>query len=127
MGSNLSVSHRFSCLLQPVPMIVPEVAQYLPEMRALCQQYGVERMSIIGSATNEGKFSPETSDVDCLVKFSHEHENLNERFLALGEALEKACHRSVEVVFESALQNDAFRKIVEKSRVIIYNAVHDST
>lgn len=106
-------------------MIVPEVAQHLPEIRTLCQQYGVERMSIIGSATDEEKFSPETSDVDCLVKFSNEDENLNERFLKLGEALEKACHRPVEVVFESALQNDAFRKIVEKSKVVIYDASHD--
>ncbi|MBX9577821.1 MAG: hypothetical protein K2W97_05030 [Chthoniobacterales bacterium] len=102
-------------------MIVLEVAQHLPEIRALCQQYGVERMSIIGSATNEEKFSPETSDVDCLVKFFDDHENLNERFLGLGEALEKACHRPVEVIFESALQNDIFRKMVEKSKVVIYD------
>ncbi|MEI6416459.1 MAG: nucleotidyltransferase domain-containing protein, partial [Verrucomicrobiota bacterium] len=89
--------------------------------------YGVERMSLIGSATNKEKFSPETSDVDCLVKFSNEHENLNERFLGLGGALGKACHRPVEVVFESALQNDAFRKIVEKSKILIYDASHDCT
>ncbi len=108
-------------------MIVPEVAQYLPAMRILCKQHGVERMSLIGSATNKEKFSPETSDVDCLVKFSNEHENLNERFLGLGEALEKACHRPVEVVFESALQNDAFCKIVEKSKILIYDASHDCT
>ena len=106
-------------------MIVPEVAQHLPEIRALCQQYGVERMSVFGSATNEEKFSPETSDVDCLVKFSNEHENLHERFLDLGEALEKVCHRPVEVVFESALQNDLFRKIVEQSKILIYDSSHD--
>ena len=106
-------------------MIVPEVAQHLPAMRALCKQYGVERMSLIGSVTNKEKFSPETSDVDCLVKFSNEQENLNERFLGLGEALEKTCHRPVEVIFESALQNDAFRKIVEKSKILIYDSSHD--
>ena len=106
-------------------MIVPEVAQHLPAMRILCKQYGVERMSLIGSVTNKEKFFPETSDIDCLVKFSNEHENLNERFLGLGEALEKTCHRPVEVVFESALQNDAFRKIVEKSKILIYDSSHD--
>ena len=108
-------------------MIVPEVAQYLPEIRVLCEQYGLERMRIIGSATNEKKFSPETSDVDFLVKFSNEHENLKERFLALGEALKKTCHRPVEVVFESALQNDVFRKIVEKSNVLIYDCMRTET
>lgn len=106
-------------------MIVPEVEKFLPEIRSLCQQYAVERMSIIGSATNKEKFSPETSDLDCLVKFSNEDENRNERFLGLGEALEKACHRPVEMTFESALQNDAFRKIVEKSKVLIYDSSHD--
>lgn len=108
-------------------MIVAEVEKFLPEIRALCKEYGVERMSIIGSATNKEKFSPETSDLDCLVKFFSEQDNLNERFLGLTEALEKACLRPVEVIFESALQNDFFRQIVEKSQVVIYDAIHDCT
>ncbi|MBM3856355.1 MAG: hypothetical protein FJ390_00145 [Verrucomicrobia bacterium] len=109
-------------------MIVPEVAQHLPEIRTLCQQYDVERMSIIGSATNKEKFSPETSDLDCLVKFFNE-DDCGKKLLSLTEALQKTCHRPVEVISESILKNYSanhpLRQIVEKSQVVIYNADDD--
>jgi predicted nucleotidyltransferase len=107
-------------------MIAPEVAKFLPEIRDLCRHYAVERMHLIGSATDEKKFLPERSDLDCLVKFANEDDHLYERFLALGEALEKACHRPVEIVFESALQNELFRDIVEQSAVLVYDVSHVS-
>lgn len=110
-------------------MIVPEIEKFLPQICTLCQQYGVERMSIIGSATNKEKFSPETSDLDCLVKFFNEDENGDERFFGLTQALQKVCHRPVEMVSESVLKNYSrnhpLRQIIEKSQVIIYNALHD--
>ncbi len=51
-------------------MIAPEIAQVLPEIRALCERQGVERMSLFGSVTTKD-FSSESSDVDCLIKFAH--------------------------------------------------------
>ena len=82
-----------------------------------------EISEFIGAATNQEKFSTERSDLDCLVKFSNEHDNLVKCLLALGEALEKICHRSGEVVFASTRENSAFRKTVEKSKALIYDVL----
>lgn len=103
-------------------MIVPEVAQHLPEIRALCQQYGVERMSVFGSATNEEKFSPETSDVDCLVKFfDTDKPGIAHRYWTLAVALEKTLHRSVDLVTERMVRNPFFQALVERSKISIYD------
>ncbi len=110
-------------------MIVPEIARHLSEIRALCQHYGLERMSVIGSATDKEKFSPETSDLDCLVKFLNEKDS-SDALIHLTVALEKICQRPVEMILEStvekALPMHPLRQIIEKSKVVIYNAAHDS-
>ncbi len=109
-------------------MLVPEVAQYLPKIRALCQEYGVKRMSIIGSATNKEKFSPQTSDVDGLVEFLKE-EDSDKKLLSLTKDLKKICQRPVELLLERILENyqenHPLRQIVEKSKVLIYDSSHD--
>jgi len=70
-------------------MIAPLVKAALLEIRALCERYGVERMSLFGSATTE-KFSPATSDVDCLVKFFDiSKPGIGDRYFNLMEGLEK--------------------------------------
>ena len=107
-------------------MIAPEVANVLPEIRALCEQQGVERMSLFGSATTKD-FSPETSDVDCLVKFSSDKKNLGNRYFNLIEGLEKTWQRPVDIVFEGAMKNYIFRQIVENSKILIYDATNTKT
>lgn len=109
-------------------MIVPEIALYLSDMRVLCQQYAVKRMSIIGSATDPGKFSPETSDLDCLVLFLKEEEEEG-RLLQFADALEQICGRPVEIVLESTLAAYSayhpLRQIVEKSKILVYDIDHE--
>ena len=103
-------------------MIASLVSQVLPEIRALCQRQGVQRMSIFGSATNE-KFSPDTSDVDFLVNFfDSDKPGIASRYLDLAEGLEHALHRPVDLVTERSLRNPIFREVVEKSKVLIYDA-----
>lgn len=103
-------------------MIVPEVAQHLPEVRSLCRRYGVERMSLFGSATTKD-FSPETSDVDCLIKFMNINKRgISDRYFGLIESLEQTFQRPVDIVFEGPIRNYIFRNIIENSKVLIYDA-----
>ena len=107
------------------PMIAPEIAQHLPGIRAICKRQGVERMSFFGSAARED-FSPETSDVDCLIKFLKINKpGIADRYFNLIEGLEKTCHRPVDIVFEGTMKNYIFQKIVEKSKVLIYDATNE--
>ncbi len=103
-------------------MIATEVANALPEIRALCQRQGVERMSLFGSATTK-HFSPETSDVDFIVKFFDSNKcGFADRYLNLAEELEHVLHRSVDLVTERSIRNPTFRKVVDQSKILIYDA-----
>ncbi len=102
-------------------MIATLVSEALPQIRALCKRQGVERMSLFGSATTKD-FSPETSDVDCLVKFFDINKpGIADRYFNLIEGLEKTFQRPVDIVFEGSIRNPIFREIVEKSKVLIYD------
>lgn len=102
-------------------MIVPEVAQHLPEVRSLCQRYGVERMSLFGSATTKD-FLPETSDVDCLVAFFNSDQlGILDRYLKLAEGLENVLDRHVDLITEKSIRNPIFRDVIEKSKILIYD------
>lgn len=104
-------------------MIVPEVSQHLSQIRALCEQYGVERMNLFGSSTNKEKFSPETSDVDCLVKFfNSDQPEITDRHLNLAKNLESVLKRSVDLVTEQSINNPILHAIVERSKILIYKA-----
>ncbi|MGE3798660.1 MAG: nucleotidyltransferase domain-containing protein, partial [Thermomicrobiales bacterium] len=48
-------------------MIHPDVEKHLDEIIRLCEEYGVARLEIFGSAVS-GEFDPERSDVDFLIE-----------------------------------------------------------
>jgi len=47
------------------------VADNLPAIRALCQEYEVVRLDLIGSAAT-GEFDPDRSDIDFLIEWAPE-------------------------------------------------------
>ena len=49
---------------------------------ALCEQYGVQRLAVFGSAA-KGTFDPATSDLDFVVEFEDYGPGVSRRFLAL--------------------------------------------
>ena len=123
-GKNFPCIRLFSSATIAQIMIASLVSKALPEIHILCQRQGVERMSLFGSATTE-HFSPETSDVDCLVKFFDEesiYTNLVDRFFDLTDALERTLKCPVDLITERSISNPVFREIVEKSKVLIYDA-----
>lgn len=103
-------------------MINPLVANALPDIRILCERQGVQSMSLFGSATSDS-FSPTTSDVDFVVKFfDNDKLDLVDRYLDLAEGLERTLHRPVDLVTEASIRNPIFRKVVEQSKILIYDA-----
>lgn len=78
-------------------------------------------MSLFGSATTK-YFSPESSDIDCLVRFFDINKpGIADCYFGLIEGLEKIFQRPVDIVFEDSIRNPIFREIVEKLKVLIYD------
>lgn len=91
------------------------------DLAELCQRFGVIRLYLFGSATG-GRFDSNSSDLDFLVSLKDREPTgrYAERFLGLGEALERLFGRRVDLVTEESIRNPYFRHEVESTRQLVY-------
>src|SRR5215210_855867 len=86
------------------------------ELRELCQQHGVERLSVFGStARNE---ATEQSDLDLLVSFSSSTKFGLWDFIAFEDKLAEATQKKVDLVMESSLSGRRGESIKQDVQVI---------
>lgn len=90
------------------------------ELRALCERYRVERLSLFGSALRED-FDSGHSDLDFCVEFQpmtpHEHA---ESYFGLLEELEALFARRVDLVEIGAVRNPYLRREIEAGQETLY-------
>src|SRR5829696_2601671 len=97
------------------------IEQHRNAIRALCQQYGIRRLDLFGSAAT-GAFDAATSDLDFVATFADTRSpGYADRYLGFAEALEALFGRSVDVITERSIRNPYFRQAVEASRRPIYD------
>ncbi|MGO2747047.1 nucleotidyltransferase family protein [Microbacterium sp.] len=86
-----------------------------------CERYGVERLRVFGSALTD-RFDPETSDIDFLVDFQPERENLFDDYFDLKFELERIVGREIDLIMERSVSNPFFKASVLRSAQDIYAA-----
>jgi len=92
---------------------------YSDEIRALCRQYKVKRLSAFGSLV-KGSFN-ENSDIDLIVDFEPLSDSEYKRnYFSLQFALEDKFSRSVDLIEETQIRNPFFKKNVEAHQTLIY-------
>src|SRR5215216_1862480 len=97
------------------------IEQHRHLIGALCQQYGVRRLDLFGSATTAA-FDPVRSDLDFVATFANTNvPGYADRYLGFAEALEALFDRPVDVITERSIRNPYFRQAVEASREAIYD------
>lgn len=77
-------------------------------IRDACVRHGVERLRVFGSVLTD-HFDPANSDVDLLVTFLPNRENLFDDYFELKFELERILGRSVDLVMERAVRNPFFK------------------
>lgn len=104
-------------------MIHPAVAQHIPAIRDLCEEFGVERLDIFGSAVTDA-FDPDCSDVDFLVTYpdGYEFGPWGQRVFELQDALADVIGRNADLVMSDAPRNPRFIERVNRSRREIFRA-----
>jgi predicted nucleotidyltransferase len=104
------------------PMI-PEIEQHRDEIIAICEEFGVERLYVFGSATTDA-FDPASSDLDLLVLYPDEYDYgpFGERYLELKHRLESLVGRRVDLVMGRNLRNPVFIESLEATRRLLYAA-----
>ncbi len=99
----------------------PIVSSQLPAVRELCRRFGVQRLTLFGSAATE-RFDPASSDLDFLVDFDADPVGLADRYFGLVEALEALFDRPVDLVETRAITNESFRTGVTRACELVYAA-----
>lgn len=99
------------------------VEQKLPAIRELCQQYGITRLELFGSAATDD-FDPARSDVDFLVAYppDYDYGPWIARHLDLEADLAALLGRKVDLLTTSALRKKYFAREAAKTRTVIYDA-----
>src|SRR5829696_4262412 len=97
------------------------IEEHREAIRALCQEYGVRRLDLFGSAET-GAFDAATSDLDFVATFADTRSpGYADRYLGFAEALERLFGCPVDVITERSIRNPSFRQAVEASRQPVYD------
>lgn len=90
-----------------------------PELASICEEFGVRRLELFGSALR----SDEPGDLDFLVDLGDlppaEYANA---YFALLERLQALFARPVDLVTPAGLGNPYFRERVEQEKALLYAA-----
>ena len=96
------------------------IQQNIEKIISLCRKYKVKNMYVFGSILTP-RFNEE-SDVDLLVNFTNEIDDLSyaDNILDLYADLKVVFGRNVDLVDESSVKNPYFKKELDQTKQLIY-------
>ena len=83
--------------------MIADISRHRAELQALCRRFRVRRLEVFGSAARGDDFDPARSDIDFLVEFAAEADDLA-RFVDFKEALEALLARRVDLIDRKAIE-----------------------
>lgn len=98
-----------------------QVALDIEAIRRACAQHGVKRLRVFGSALSD-RFDLETSDVDFLIDFLPNRENLFHDYFDLKSELEQILGRNVDLIMERSVKNPFFKATAFSEAQEVYAA-----
>ena len=103
--------------------IVPaSIEQRRGDIAQLCERYGVLELALFGSILRND-FGQTSSDVDVAVKFGPPvHLSLARQYFDFQTALERLLLRPVDLVEIEAMPDTRLKRIIERTKVLIYPA-----
>ena len=109
--------------LQSLQPTIPDfVLNRLPEIEALCREFHVIRLELVGSATGT-RFEPQRSDLDFLVAWNWDPcVNPLPIYFGLRDALANMFGRNVDFLSYRSLDNPFMRESINEQRVLLYSA-----
>lgn len=110
-----------------MPALISAIEEKRPALGELCRRFGVRKLELFGSAA-VGDFNPSSSDLDFIVEFPPEYDfgPWMSRWQDFERELSTLFKRPVDLVRESPLRNPWFRREVNKTRTVIYDASKDA-
>jgi uncharacterized protein len=104
--------------------MVSAIGERRDRISQLCEQFGVVRLEVFGSAASGEGFDPVRSDVDFIVEF-REGQELGpwmRQYFAFRDALSSLLGQPVDLVMSSAMKNPYFIREANRTRRLVYGA-----
>ena len=102
--------------------MIAAVAERAADIERLCGRHHVSRLALFGSAAT-GRHRPGKSDFDFVVEFPPLPPGVYaDSYFGLLEDLERLLGGPVELVVGSAIRNPFFRRSVEQTSTLLYEA-----
>ena len=102
--------------------MISAVAERATDIQRLCGRHRVQRLAVFGSAATGGHRAG-TSDYDFVVEFPPLPAGAHaDGYFGLLEDLERLLGGPVELVVGSAIRNPIFRRSVERTSALLYEA-----
>ena len=103
--------------------MIPLIERHRVTIRALCREYGVARLELLGSAATD-QFDPVRSDIDFIIEYPSDYDFglWLTRYFELKERLEALLGHPVDLVMAGAMRNPYFIRSVNESRRLLYAA-----
>lgn len=103
--------------------MIPLIDQHREAIERLCQEYGVVRLEVFGSAAT-GAFDPGHSDIDFIVTYppDYEYGPWLARFFEFRDRRSALLGRPVDLIMASALRKPRFIEAVNETRQVLYAA-----
>ena len=102
--------------------MIAAVAERAADIERLCGRHHVQRLALFGSAAT-GRHRSGTSDFDFVVEFPPLPPGVYaDSYFGLMEDLERLLGGPVELVVGSAIRNPFFRRSVEQTSTLLYEA-----
>ena len=99
------------------------ICDKLDDLVRLCERFRVGRLELFGSATTEGEFDPQRSDLDFLVEFlSLQPGEHADAYFGLLFALQDLFGRNIDLVMTGAVKNPYFLESINRNRTLLYAA-----
>jgi len=99
--------------------VIEVVANRQAELEALCEEYGVRRLALFGSAA-QGTWREGISDFDFLVDIGDYGDRVGWRFMGFLAGPERLFGDNFDVVSEPAVKADELRAELERTAVTLY-------
>ncbi|TAM97778.1 MAG: nucleotidyltransferase domain-containing protein [Chitinophagaceae bacterium] len=104
--------------------MIPLVKDNLEKIRALCRQYQVQSLYLIGSAARKDKAFTDKSDVDLLYSFKEteiSNSGYADNFFEFEQSLQKVLKtKKVDLVALDYLRNPYFITSIENDKTLLY-------
>ncbi len=101
--------------------MIPEIEQHRDEIIAICEEFGLERLEVFGSATTD-EFDPARSDIDFLVVYPEglDYGPWGERVDELRARFIEVLGRKVDLVVLRWVDNPYVRRSIDRQRIPLY-------